>query len=67
MLKKRMFLTVPKTVRKGRIYCGKEFLLLVEKLSPEELTCISHCAVFDDCGIDGSCKIQDKVDKIIGG
>lgn len=53
--------------KQRRIYCGDEFQLLAAKLSPEELTCISHCAVFDDCAADGDCKLQDKVDNILKG
>ena len=52
-------------VKERRVYSGTAYLLLAEKLSTEELTCISHCAVFSDCGIDGDCKTQNKADKIV--
>ncbi|KKN73088.1 hypothetical protein LCGC14_0403970 [marine sediment metagenome] len=54
-------------VKERKDYSSTTYLLLAEKLSPEELTCISHCAVFSDCGIDGNCKIQDKANKIVKG
>ena len=44
----------------------ESFKLLSSKLSLEELTCISHCAVFSDCAADGDCELQNKVDKIVG-
>lgn len=57
-----------------RVYCGdarrtsyaEQYRLLLSRLSPEELVCISHCAVFSDCATDGDCELQDKVTKIIG-
>lgn len=52
--------------KQRRIYCGDDYKLLAAKLSPEEITCISHCAVFDDCAADGDCELQKKVNKIIG-
>ncbi len=52
-------------VKEHRAYSGTAYLLLAEKLSPNELTCISHCAVFNDCGIDGVCETQKKADKIL--
>lgn len=48
-----------------RIYGGDDYRTLATKLSPEELTCISHCAVFDDCAADGDCELQDKVNGIL--
>lgn len=51
--------------RKRRVYCGMEYQLLASKLSPEELTCISHCAVFSDCAINGNCELQSKVDNTL--
>ena len=44
---------------------AESFKLLSSRLSPEELTCVSHCAVFDDCAADGDCALQNKVDKIV--
>lgn len=48
-----------------RIYCGDDYKVLAAKLSPEELTCISHCVVFNDCAADGDCDLQDKVNSIL--
>ena len=53
-------------VKEHRDYSMKAYLLLARKLSQQELDCISHCAVFDDCGIDGSCETQDKANEIVG-
>lgn len=43
----------------------KCFPLLVSRLSKEEIKCLSHCLVFSDCAIDGSCEIQKKVNNIL--
>lgn len=54
-------------IKERRVYCGDDYRILAAKLSPSELTCISYCAVFDDCAADGDCELQDKVNKILKG
>ncbi len=51
--------------KEHKTYIGEKYLLLVSRLSQQELDCISHCTVFNDCGIDGNCEIQDKANNII--
>lgn len=63
MKQHRVYLTVPRT---PLINPAERFRLLFSRLSPEELVCISHCTVFDDCAADGACELQEKVDKIVG-
>lgn len=52
-------------VKEHRVFNCMAYLLLAERLSSEELTCISHCLVFDDCAADGDCELQDKANKIV--
>lgn len=51
--------------RERKIYSGADFQILARKLLPEELVCISHCAVFADCAADGDCELQNKANSIL--
>lgn len=51
--------------KEREFHCSTEYHTLAAKLPPKELTCISHCVVFDDCAADGNCVLQDKVNSIL--
>lgn len=59
-------MVVKEMMKKHRAYSMEAYLLLASKLSQQELDCLSHCTVFNDCRIDGNCKIQDKANSILG-
>lgn len=50
-----------------KTYDINQYLLLAGRLSKEELDCLSHCLVFNDCAIDGTCEIQNKAGKVLKG
>ncbi|KKL19864.1 hypothetical protein LCGC14_2461170 [marine sediment metagenome] len=40
-------------------------IILSQRLTKQELTCIEHCQQHSDCAADGECELQERVANIV--
>ena len=48
-----------------RLYEPNEYVLLLARLTEQEMICIEHCQTHSDCTVDGECVLQERVADII--
>ena len=43
----------------------ENYVLLSQRLTEQEMTCIEHCQQYSDCAADGECELQERVADIV--
>ena len=48
-----------------RQYQPNEYVILSQRLTKQEMTCISYCQQHSDCAANGECELQERAANII--